>query len=152
MSVGVGSQLMYTFCTMNAVFTAFSFTPHFPLLRRSDLIGSYTLSFTLTTHPKVSAWFYFCFALLCFAPSHFPCRAHLTCIGCNCSTICLYSSTCTGAPTTKHQMANEEQRRAFESYMGRANSDNGQVRSPSQPLAQYPGSVARLGNPYLHQV
>ncbi|EUC43535.1 hypothetical protein COCMIDRAFT_100541 [Bipolaris oryzae ATCC 44560] len=48
-------------------------------------------------------------------------------------------------------MANDEQRRAFESYMGRANSDNGQVQSPSQPLAQYPGSVAQPGNPYLYQ-
>ncbi|XP_014555297.1 hypothetical protein COCVIDRAFT_27770 [Bipolaris victoriae FI3] len=49
-------------------------------------------------------------------------------------------------------MANEEQRRAFESYMGRANSDNGQVQNPSQPLPQYPGSVAQPGNPYLYQV
>jgi hypothetical protein len=43
-------------------------------------------------------------------------------------------------------MANEEQRRAFESYMGRSGG--------GQPIPQYPGSVAQPGNsnPYLFNV
>jgi hypothetical protein len=49
-------------------------------------------------------------------------------------------------------MANEEQKRAFESYMGRAGNNNEQVQSQSQAIAQYPGSVAQPGNPYLYQV
>ncbi|USP76931.1 hypothetical protein yc1106_04205 [Curvularia clavata] len=49
-------------------------------------------------------------------------------------------------------MANEEQRRAFESYMGRPGSSNAQPQNPTQPVNQYPGSVAQPGNPYLYQV
>ncbi|KAF1842672.1 uncharacterized protein K460DRAFT_132854 [Cucurbitaria berberidis CBS 394.84] len=39
-------------------------------------------------------------------------------------------------------MANEEQRRAFASYMGTAGASNG------QSIPQYPGAVANPGNPY----
>ncbi|KAJ4372090.1 hypothetical protein N0V83_003863 [Neocucurbitaria cava] len=40
-------------------------------------------------------------------------------------------------------MANEEQRKAFEAYMGNASASNSQ----GQPIPQYPGSVANPGNP-----
>ncbi|KAI4953712.1 hypothetical protein J4E91_002560 [Alternaria rosae] len=51
-------------------------------------------------------------------------------------------------------MANEEQRRAFESYMGRTggSGSNGQGQDQGQPIPQYPGSFARPGNSYLYNV
>ncbi|KAF1837481.1 hypothetical protein BDW02DRAFT_645320 [Decorospora gaudefroyi] len=61
-------------------------------------------------------------------------------------------------------MANEEQRRAFASYMGRSaasgsnvgqqNQNQSQGQGQGQPIPQYPGSVAQPGNlnPYLFNV
>ncbi|KAI4925772.1 uncharacterized protein J4E92_006508 [Alternaria infectoria] len=51
-------------------------------------------------------------------------------------------------------MANEEQRRAFESYMGRTggSGSNGQGQDQGQPIPQYPGSFARPANSYLYNV
>ncbi|KAF1940250.1 hypothetical protein EJ02DRAFT_435742 [Clathrospora elynae] len=51
-------------------------------------------------------------------------------------------------------MANEEQRRAFASYMGAAGGSSGQGQSQGQSIPQYPGSVANPGNPnpYLFNV
>ncbi|KAB2106950.1 hypothetical protein AG0111_0g5164 [Alternaria gaisen] len=55
-------------------------------------------------------------------------------------------------------MANEEQRRAFESYMGRTggsgsgSGSNGQDQNQGQPIPQYPGSFARPANSYLFNV
>jgi hypothetical protein len=51
-------------------------------------------------------------------------------------------------------MANEEQRKAFASYMGAAaGGNNGQSQSQGQPIPQYPGSVAQPSqNPYLFNV
>ncbi|KAG9188506.1 hypothetical protein G6011_02429 [Alternaria panax] len=52
-------------------------------------------------------------------------------------------------------MANEEQRRAFESYMGRTggsgsgSGSNGQGQSQGQPIPQYPDSFAQPSNSYL---
>ncbi|RYN87884.1 hypothetical protein AA0119_g12371 [Alternaria tenuissima] len=52
-------------------------------------------------------------------------------------------------------MANEEQRRAFESYMGRTggsgsgSGSNGQDQNQGQPIPQYPGSFAQPANSYL---
>ncbi|KAL6711817.1 hypothetical protein ACN47E_002860 [Coniothyrium glycines] len=43
-------------------------------------------------------------------------------------------------------MANEEQRRAFASYMGTANTSQG------QSVPQYSGAAANSGNPYLYNV
>ncbi|CBX95701.1 predicted protein [Plenodomus lingam JN3] len=51
-------------------------------------------------------------------------------------------------------MANEEQRRAFASYMGvrtpTAGSSQGQIQG--HPVAQYPGAVAQPAHPYLFNV
>ncbi|CAO2656648.1 Nn.00g054510.m01.CDS01 [Neocucurbitaria sp. VM-36] len=47
-------------------------------------------------------------------------------------------------------MANEEQRRAFASYMGSASANN--TPGQGQPIPQYPGAVANPGNPYLYTV
>ena len=49
-------------------------------------------------------------------------------------------------------MANEEQRRAFASYMGSASANNTQGQAGGQPIPQYPGAVANPGNPYLYAV
>ncbi|RYO62379.1 hypothetical protein AA0116_g4751 [Alternaria tenuissima] len=55
-------------------------------------------------------------------------------------------------------MANEEQRRAFESYMSRtsssssSSSSNRQDQNQGQPIPQYPGSFAQPANSYLFSV
>ncbi|CAN9359411.1 unnamed protein product [Alternaria alternata] len=55
-------------------------------------------------------------------------------------------------------MANEEQIRAFESYMGRTggsgsgSGSNGQDQNQGQPIPQYPGSFAQPANSYLFSV
>lgn len=49
-------------------------------------------------------------------------------------------------------MANEEQRRAFASYMGVGTQAAGTSQSQGQPVPQYPGAVANPAHPYLlHQ-
>jgi hypothetical protein len=60
----------------------------------------------------------------------------------------------THLPKPRQKMANEEQRRAFESYMGRSGGSTAQGQSQGQPIPQYPGSVAQPGNgnPYLFNV
>ncbi|KAH7372342.1 hypothetical protein BKA66DRAFT_611063 [Pyrenochaeta sp. MPI-SDFR-AT-0127] len=47
-------------------------------------------------------------------------------------------------------MANEEQRRAFASYMGTAGGNDRQGKG--QPISQYPGVITSPGNPYLFNV
>ncbi|KAI8940422.1 hypothetical protein NX059_004110 [Plenodomus lindquistii] len=53
-------------------------------------------------------------------------------------------------------MANEEQRRAFASYMGVSTSAAGtgtaQAQSQGQPVPQYPGVVAQPAHPFLFNV
>ncbi|KAE8832886.1 hypothetical protein PTNB73_09712 [Pyrenophora teres f. teres] len=49
-------------------------------------------------------------------------------------------------------MANEEQRRAFESYMGRTGGSGAQSQSQGQPIPQYPGSFAQPSNQHLYNV
>jgi hypothetical protein len=49
-------------------------------------------------------------------------------------------------------MANEEQRRAFESYMGRTGGSGSNGQGQGQPIPQYPGSFAQPGNSYLFNV
>jgi len=76
-------------------------------------------------------------------PAPHPCLPHPT--RAICGPACIIQRARLRFP--RNTMANEEQRRAFASYMGKADTSAG------QQTAQYPGAYANpTGNPYLYQV